>query len=300
MAKRVLLAVNGRARRGREGRERAAAALRALGHQVVEITKDIPPGELSAAIIAHRDDVDAVVVGGGDGTLLTAIDGLVETKLPLVILPLGTFNELARTLGVPSKPADVAALIEEGTPLAIDVGCVNGAKYFNEASVGLSTRVTRLQTGELKRRLGMLAVPVTTVMALRRGRPMHLEIESEDGTKRIVRALQLTVANSYRFGGVVENPNASLEDGQLDLYSIDVRNWWHTLGLLAAVALRRFPRAPDTVVVRGSRFRVRSIHGRPHQVYADSEPAARLPAEYTILSRAVTVLVPRERVAAIR
>ncbi len=292
MAKRVLLAVNARARRGREARDRAAAAIRARGHEVVELAPDLPPGGLSAAIREHRDRVDVVVVGGGDGTLLTAIDGLVETKLPLVILPLGTFNELARTLGVPGETAAAAALIDEGVPVQLDVGCVNGVRYFNEASLGISTRVTRLQTGEVKRRLGMLAIPITTLRALRWARPMHVEIESEDGKKRTVRALQLTVANNYRFGGVVENPEASLEDGQLWLYSIDVRSWWHTLGILLAVALRRFPHAPDTLAVRGRRFVVRSLHGRRHHVDADSESVAQLPAEFTIENRAVTVLVP--------
>ena len=72
-----------------------------------------------------------------------AIDGLVETKLPLAILPLGTFNELARTLGIPSDPTEVAALLDDGVPVAIDVGRVNGAYYLNEASIGLSTQVTR-------------------------------------------------------------------------------------------------------------------------------------------------------------
>ena len=292
MGKRVLLAVNSRARRGREARDRVVEAFHKHGHRVIQLDGEMAPGELSKAICAHRDDVDVVVIAGGDGTLLTAIDGLVETKLPLAILPLGTFNELARTLRVPSDPRAVAALVEDGVPLQIDVGSVNGVRYFNEASVGLSTRVTRLQTSELKRRLGMLAIPITTLRALRWARPMRLEIESEDGNKRIVRTLQLTIANNYRFGGVVENPEASLEDGELWLYSIDVRNWWHTLGILLAVAVRRFPHAPDTMAIHGRRFRVRSVRGRHHHVYADSEKATRLPAEFTVERGAVTVLVP--------
>ncbi|HEX3549735.1 MAG TPA: diacylglycerol kinase family protein [Candidatus Elarobacter sp.] len=300
MGKRVLLAVNARARRGREARDRAADAFRARGHEVVEITRDAPPERLSPEICALRDGVDVVVIGGGDGTLLTALDALIETKLPAAILPLGTFNELARTLGVPFDPDAVAALVDEGTPLQLDVGRVNGVPYFNEASIGLSTRVTRLQTGEVKRRLGLLAIPVTTWRAMRWARPMQLEIEDENGHKRVVRAVQLTVANSYRFGGVVENPEGSLEDGRLWLYSIDVRKWWHAIGIVLAVAVRRFPHAPDTLAVRGRRFAVRSVHGHAHEVFADSEPVARLPAEFTIEPRAVTVLVPKEKAPTIR
>lgn len=300
MPKRVLLAINGRARRGRAAREAAAEAFRARGHEVVAITRDIPPGELSPAIVAHRDEVDAVVVGGGDGTLVTAIEGLIETKLPLVILPLGTFNELARTLGVPTDPAAVAALVDEGVPLQLDVGRVNGVPYFNEASVGLSTRIARLQTHDVKQRLGMLAIPVTTLRALRSSRPMHLEIEDETGSVRRVRAVQLTVSNSYRFGGIVENPEGSLEDGTLWLYSIDVRSWVHALGIVAAVLLRRFPHAPDVQAVKGARFRVRSVHGRRHRVFADSEDVSALPAEFVAVPRAVTVLVPADKAPTIR
>ncbi|HYW54645.1 MAG TPA: diacylglycerol kinase family protein [Dongiaceae bacterium] len=300
MGKRVLLAVNERARRGQAAREQVEAAFRKRGHAVTVVQLDASKDGLSKAIVAHEDDVDIVVVGGGDGTLLTAIDGLVETKRPLVVLPLGTFNELARTLGVPSDPDEVAALVDDGVPLPLDVGCVNGKRYFNEASVGLSTRVTRLQTGEVKKRLGMLAIPITTLRALRFQRPMHLEIESADGSKRVLRALQLTIANSYRFGGVVENPEASLEDGQLWLYSIDVRGFWHALALLAAIALRRFQQAPDVTAVRGKRFVVRSLHRRNYRVFGDSEDLTTLPAEFTIIKSGVTVLVPERRVTSIR
>ena len=300
MGKRVLLAVNARARRGQAARDRVAAAFRERGHEVIDVQLDASKDGLSKAIVAHKDDVDVVVVGGGDGTLLTAIDGLVETKLPLAVLPLGTFNELARTLGVPSDPDEVAALVDDGVPLPLDVGCVNGKRYFNEASIGLSTRVTRLQTGDVKKRLGMLAIPVTTLRALKFARPMHLEIECEDGSKRVLRALQLTIANSYRFGGVVENPEASLEDGQLWLYSIDVHGFWHTVGLLAAVALRRFQQSPDVTAVHGKRFVVRSLHGRRHRVFGDSEDLTTLPAEFSIINGGVTVLVPEDRVSSIR
>lgn len=300
MPRRVLLAVNERARRGRNARERAAAALRARGHEVLEIPLSGRAGALSEAIVAHRAEVDAVVVGGGDGTLLSALDGLVETRLPVAILPLGTFNELARTLGLPAQPEAVAALIDEGVPFPLDLGCVNGRYYVNEASLGLSTRIARLQTGAVKSRLGMLAIPATTLRALRWMRPMHLEIESEDGTKRRVRAVQLTVANSYRFGGVIENPEASLEDGRLWLYSIDVRGLAHAVALVVSVLLRRFPHAPDVVAARGRRFAVRAVHGYRYRVLADSEHVANLPAVFSIVPHAIAVMVPERSLRLVR
>ena len=299
MAKRVLLAVNPRARSGSAARDRAEAALRERGHVVIVVSVD-DSLDLSQAIVAHRDRVDAVVVGGGDGTLLRALRGLVETKLPLAILPLGTFNELARTLGIPQDPVDVAAMLDDGVPVAIDVGRVNGVYYLNEASIGLSTQVTRLQTSAVKHALGMLAIPVTTLRALRWVRPLHSEIGLEDGTKRDVRAVQLTVANSYRFGGVVDNPEGSLGDGELWLFAIDVRDGWSALRVVVSVMLRRFQHSRDVATLRGKRFTVRSLRGGRHRVFADGEYVTRLPAEFSIVRGGVTVLVPAPRVAAIR
>ncbi len=298
MPKRVLLAVNTRARRGRDARDRAAAALRARGHTVIELNTDGAPGALSQAIIDHAGEADLVAVGGGDGTIVSAIAGLRKTGLPLLALPLGTFNELARTLGIPFDLEKAVALADDGVPYRIDVAKANDFDYVNEASLGLSTSVARIQTGTVKKKLGMLAIPVTTLRAMRYARPFHVEVELEDGTVRRFRTIQLTVANSYRFGGVVENPDAAIDDGRLWLYAIDIKHWWSVPGILASIALRRFPHAPDVIALRGHRFTVRTR--RPRRVYADSEPATRSPVTFSVDREAVTILVPPDRVEAIR
>ncbi len=299
MPKRVLLAVNTKARRGRDARDQAAAAFRARGHTVIELQTSGAPGELSRAIVARASEADVVAVGGGDGTVVSALAGLRATGLPLLALPLGTFNELARTLGIPFDVEQAAALIDDGVPYRIDVARANEFEYVNEASIGLSTSVARLQTGAVKKRLGMLAIPVTTLRALRYARPFHVDVEFDDGTTRRFRTIQLTVANSYRFGGVVENPEAAIDDGKLWLYTIDIKHWWHAFGILASVLLRRFPHAPDVIALRGHKFVVRT-HRRPHRVYADSEPATHTPTTFTVDREAVTVLVPPKSVEAIR
>jgi diacylglycerol kinase (ATP) len=287
---RVLLAVNIRARRGRGALERATAALVAHGHDVIEAPM-VPGSDLSATIEAHRGKFDIVAIGGGDGTLISAIAGIRATGVRLAIIPLGTINELARTLGIPLDIEPACALIDAGREHAIDVGYVNGVPFFNEASIGLSTHVVREQTGEIKSRWGMFAIPIATLRSLGAMRPYHLDITNDAGDTNRFRTMQLTIANSSRFGGVVENPTATIDDGLLDLYSIELVNWWDALVVVGAVATKRFPRAHGVQTMRSPRFKVESKH--THRVFADGEPATQTPAEFTIAPGAITVFVPQ-------
>jgi diacylglycerol kinase family enzyme len=140
----------------------------------------------------------------------------------------------------------------------------------------------------------MLAIPIATARSLRALRPYHLEIEDETGARHRVRTVQLTVANSNRFGGIVENPDASIDDGHLDLFTIRWNSTWDAIGVVAAVARRRFPDAPAVEGLRGSRFIVRAANPRHrHHVFADGEPATKTPAEFLVVREAIAVRVPR-------
>jgi YegS/Rv2252/BmrU family lipid kinase len=290
VALRVLLAVNTRARRGRDGRDRAVDALRSRGHEVI-VADTRSATDLELTLVRSAGRIDVAAIGGGDGTLISAIGGLRRIGVPMLILPLGTINELARTLAIPATIEGACDLLDSGETHAIDVGCVNGFWFFNEASIGLSTHVAREQTGAVKSRWGMFAIPLATARAWRSLRPYHLDVELETGERTAFRTMQLTVANSYRFGGIVENTEARIDDGTLDLYSIELRHWWDPLEIIGAVALKRFPDARGVQTIRGRRFVVRGRHR--HHVFADGEPATRTPAEFTVVPRAITVYVPR-------
>ncbi|WP_265094641.1 diacylglycerol kinase family protein, partial [Enterobacter hormaechei] len=103
--------------------------------------------------------VDAIVVGGGDGSINAVLEGALAARLPLGILPLGTANDLARTLGIPPDPVAAAGIIQAGYLRQIDLGRVNGHLFANVASLGLSVELTRRLTGALKRRWGRLGYP---------------------------------------------------------------------------------------------------------------------------------------------
>src|SRR6185437_7940254 len=110
---RALLAVNEKSRSGGAACDAAEEALAGAGIAVDR--RDCGKAEdLRQLILRARHDVDSVVVGGGDGTLNAALPGIIETGLPMGIIPLGTANDLARTLDVPTKLEDAIAMIAAG------------------------------------------------------------------------------------------------------------------------------------------------------------------------------------------
>jgi len=156
MSYRALLLVNRHARRGQKHLSTAIDKLQQLGFELIEESPE-DPRQLPDIIRRYQNQVDIVIVGGGDGTLNAAVDGLVDTQLPLGILPLGTANDLARTLGIPCCLADACKIIANGQIRHIDLGCVNGKHFFNVASLGLCVQITRKLTKKAKRRWGALA-----------------------------------------------------------------------------------------------------------------------------------------------
>lgn len=272
---RALLVLNEKSRRGVRDGEVVCRTLEEIG---VDCVRD-----------PAARDVNAVIAAGGDGTVIGTAAVAIERKLPLGIVPLGTFNDLAKTLGIPVGIEDACRAILGGNSRRIDVGRVNGTYFVNEASVGLSTRIARKQTPQVKQRFGSLAVIATTLQSLGAARPFFAQVDY-DGKSERMRTMQITIANNARFAGVIEREDASIDDGWLDLYSIEVRTWWQAFSL-ARKAVTRDPRSGDGLRTRRStHFTVRTHH--PHHIAADGEPAGVTPATFEILPHALEVLIP--------
>ncbi len=234
-------------------------------------------------------DFDVVVAAGGDGTVVRTIPLAIARKVPLGIVPLGTFNDLAKTLGVPANVGDACAAIAAGRTRCIDVGTVNGVYFVNEASVGLSTRVARRQTTSVKRRFGALGVISTTLQSLAQARPFRVELQY-GGTTEIFHSVQLTVANNARFGGIFERRDAAIDDGLLDLYSIEVQNWLQGIALISRIARRDPTTGKGLRTRRATSFTIRTR--RAHHIAGDGEPAGMTPATFRVLPQAVNIVVP--------
>ena len=138
-AKHALIVINRKARRGLES---PAPSSISFATPVSPSPRKRPgPGRTVSDLIRSHASLDLAIVGGGDGTLNSAAAGLVETGMPLGVIPLGTANDFARTVGIPLDPLKAAELIVSGAPPDIDLGEVNGHFFFNVASIGFSAEL---------------------------------------------------------------------------------------------------------------------------------------------------------------
>ncbi|MCR0984760.1 lipid kinase [Roseomonas populi] len=291
-ARRALFVANGKSRRGADGADAAAAALERGGIRLVrEPCTDAEA--LRAAIRRMAGSVDMVILGGGDGTMNSAAPALIETGLPLGILPLGTANDLARTLGIPTELDEAVQVVLEGKPRRIDLGEVNGQPFFNVASIGLSVAVTRELTGEVKRRWGRLGYALATCRALWKMRPFRAEIR-HDGTGHRVRTLQVAVGNGRFYGGgMTIDEGAAIDDGRLNLYSLEFEGLWKLALIYPAFRSGRHGLWHEVRTACMEEVEIRTR--RPRPVNTDGELTTRTPARFRVLRGAVSVLVPPSR-----
>ncbi len=287
--RRALLIVNRKARSGLSAIDNAMQALEAGGIDIVE-AEMAGREQVCAEIREDAAEVDLVILGGGDGTLNAAAPALVETRLPLGILPLGTANDLARTLGLPTDPVEAARVIAAGRKRPVDLGEVNGVYYFNVASIGFSARLARRLTADAKRRWGALGYGLAAMRLLAESRPFIAEIEHDGRTER-VRTVQVSVGNGrYYGGGMAVEESARADDGRLDVYSLEVPHWWHLVRL--APALRRGTQHRSKYVRAFPTTELALRTRRTHEVNADGELVTTTPARFRIHAGAVEVFVP--------
>lgn len=287
---RALLVVNTQSRTGSLILRNAVAALESHGIEVVH--RECGAREaLSPLIEDHAADVDRVVVAGGDGTLNAAAPGLISTGLPLGILPAGTANDLARTLAIPEDCGTAARIIAAGRTRRIDVGTVNDHPFFNVASIGLSADLARRLTRDVKKRWGRLGYGITALAVLARARPFRAFIANPNERPVRVKTLQIAVGNGrYYGGGMAVEKNAAIDDGHLDLYSLEFQRAWKLALLARSFRAGEHGAWEEVRAIRDTEFEVRTR--RPRAVNADGEIVTETPARFGIMPGAVTVYVP--------
>ncbi|WP_375461010.1 lipid kinase [uncultured Enterovirga sp.] len=287
--RRALLLLNPKARSGSQPID-AALGILIRGGLAVEELSCRSPEEMSSAIRSRASDLQCVIAGGGDGTLNGIAAALAETRLPLGILPLGTANDLARTLGIgPALPA-AAQVIVDGAIRDIDLGEVNGHLFFNVASIGFSAELASELTAEAKRRWGTLGYALAGAKLLARTRPFTAFIE-HDGRTEKVKTVQISVGNGRHYGGgMTVDETAEPDDGKLHLYSLEVGHWSRLVTLVPALRRGTHGAATDVRAFTTPAVTIRTRRSR--SVNTDGELTTATPAVFRVIPKAVRIFAP--------
>ena len=246
---------------------------------------------------ACKQGARLVVAAGGDGTLVDVANGLVNGNVPLGILPLGTGNDLARSLGVPlTIDGALQLLAGDHDVVEIDALKVRDRFSFSNVSVGISPLMMNETSSEAKKRFGLPAYFWTLIK-----RPsilrMRAYVVTIDGRLRRIRASEILLSNSTL---LVESPNFfgpldTLQDGQMDAYFVTA----DAGSRLSAASLGRSPPRPGQTA---SKLRhVAGMTGKgtncrrslSRLVQADGEVIGHTPVEIELIPRVIKVIAPK-------
>ncbi len=261
-----------------------------------EIVPTERPGhaaELAAGLAAeHARERRAVYVLGGDGTVMEVLDALAYSGIPVGILPGGTGNLVARSLGIPLDVVRAVDLLLRGRVARIDLGVTGGGRRFAfSVGAGVDSRMIAETSARAKRTFGAAAYAYTAVRCALAPRTFGVRAEV-DGTVVEREAAAVMVANS---GGVLDDlitlgPGIRNDDGLLDICVFSPKGSMEAVALGWRLFTARFDGHPAMFHRAAREFR---IECEPPQIYqADGEILGDTPFEARIEAGGATVIVP--------
>lgn len=288
--KRALLVINRESRRGKEDiLSEGKKLLHDRGFEFDEIflTRDSDQSSIFPNGLANYD---LIIIGGGDGTLNRLANNLCASGLPIGIIPLGTGNDLCRTLAIPFNPTEACKIIADGNRKKIDLGRVNGTYFFNVASMGISTRVTKILDPGTKIRWGPLAYIKAFFYVIHKYRPFTATIITENESVQL-KSIQIAVGNGrYYGGGLVVADFSTIDNHQLVVYSIKPQELSKLMVMAPLFLFGKHIHLEQVVILRGKKFEIRT--SKTMKIDTDGELIVQTPSTFEILPDALEFFVP--------
>ena len=244
---------------------------------------------------ARTSKANVIIVAGGDGTLNEVVNGLgtFARKKPIGLVPLGTGNDFARTLGLPASVDDNLDVIQARKTTLIDIVRVKSkrSRYFvNVSAGGFSGTVGEKMTPQIKRTWGPLAYIRGAAAALLHLHAYKTEIVLDDDERLSTDLYNVVVANGrFVAGGLPIAPTANPADGKLEVVLIPKVGGAEMALLAAEIVLGKHLSSNATIFRRARKISVRSRPGMWFNV--DGELVGKAPAVFQIMPRALNFIV---------
>jgi YegS/Rv2252/BmrU family lipid kinase len=277
----------GRTGRALKGVEQTLTRL-GLEHHT-EQTRSLEHAQELAAEAAAASEL--AVAFGGDGLIGAIAGALRHTDAVLGVLPGGRGNDFARALGIPLDPVAACEVLAQGAVREVDLGIVGSRTFIGIASCGFDSDANRIANKTRVVR-GNLVYAYGAIRALVSWRPARFEVTIDGDQPRRVTGYTVAAANSNSYGGgMLLAPEASLEDGMLDVVIVGNVSKLRFLRLLPTVFKGTHTRQPTVQILRATEVQISA--DRPFTMFADGDPIAELPVAVGVIPSAVRVMAPR-------
>jgi len=264
------------------------AALRGQGRpfRVVETMSMQHARQLAREACDQGDIIGAM---GGDGIVGAVAGELRDRQGLLAVIPGGRGNDFARKLDIPFDPVEAVKLLETGAERSVDLALANGTVYLGILSAGIDSDVSRIAL-ETRLKLGTFVYTYGVLRAIARWKPAAWKV-TIDGESLDYPGYSVAVANSGVFGGgMYLAPDASLEDGKLDVVLIRQQSRLRYLRGLPRVFNGSHLKDPAITLHQGCEITFEA--DRPFTAYADGDPIGDLPLTVQVLPGALRVVAP--------
>jgi YegS/Rv2252/BmrU family lipid kinase len=286
----AVLVVNVHSRKGRDLFRDAQALLREAGVHLIAAHAVRDPRRLRQMVNqAVADGAAMVIVGGGDGSLSCTVDFVVDRDCVFALLPLGTANSFARTLGIPLDLEGAVDAIANGRLRRIDLGVINGDYFANGAAMGLAPMIADSVPHRLKKYLGRVGYLVWAIWCLIRFRPFTARIDDGE-TSHSLTALELRIINGRFHGGVEVAETTDVDSGDIVIQAILGHYRWKLVWNWFATYFRLAARHETMEEFRGKKMEM--VTRPPLRISIDGEVLGKTPAIVEVAEKAIEVVVP--------
>ena len=289
----AVLIVNAHSRKGEALFHEAKTKLEEAGIRLIAAHGVKNPRYLNDTVRkAVRDGAPMVIVGGGDGSLSGTVDDVVDKDCVFAVLPLGTANSFARTLGLPLDLDGAVAAIASGRRRRIDLGMVNGDYFVNAAALGLSPMIGDSVPHKLKRYLGRVGYLIWATWCFVRFSPFRIFVDDGNRVHRLW-TTEVRIFNGRFHGGVELAESTDVDSGDIVIQAVTGRSLARLAWDWYAKFFKLSSRDAMTVEFRGRKLQL-DTRPRYHRISIDGEIVARTPATIEVAQRAIEVVVPQE------
>lgn len=241
-----------------------------------------------------KQDIDILIIGGGDGTVSAAASLIADSETSLLVLALGTKNNFARDAGIPLDPLEAISLLDHMHILHIDMGEVNEHKFINNATVGLYPKIVEEREERTKKRgwRKWWAQLVAAILVIKRLPRMRVSVEADEMSTSLYTPFLFVGNNEYN---EIINPNylrESLSEGKLWLCIARSSHFWSLLLMAWHLTIKGIREAKDLethlledlTVNTWKRQVTVAIDGETHKLNT--------PLRFKILKKSLSLVVP--------